>query len=107
MSISDQKETQESLDDLRARFEDLVDSASDWLWEMDQDLRFTYITDGVRRFNGGIDPSVYYRKTPQEIGAPGGTDPKNWRDHLAGPEARRPFRNFRYTSTEPDGGVHY
>ena len=54
MSITKLKEAQKALNEFEARFRDLADAASDWLWEMDSELRFTYITDGVRQFNGSI-----------------------------------------------------
>jgi len=107
MSITNLKEAQKALDEFRARFKDLADAASDWLWEMDEELRFTYITDGIRQFNGGIDPDIYYGKTREEVGISDGVDPDKWERHLADLEARRPFRNFRYTNVDPAGGLHY
>jgi PAS domain S-box-containing protein len=107
MPITDLKEAQKALDEFRARFKDLADAASDWLWEMDEELRFTYVTDGVSRFNGGLEPNIYYGKTREEVGIPDRIDPDKWDRHLADLEARRPFRNFRYTNIDPAGDVHY
>ena len=107
MSIANLEEAQKALNEFRARFKDLADAASDWLWEMDGELRFTYVTDGVSRFNGGIDPSIYYGKTREEIGIRDHVDPDKWKRHLADLEARRPFRNFRYSNVDPAGDIHY
>jgi len=107
MPITDIKETLEELEQSRARFDDLADAAADWLWEMDDELRITHVTDGVRQFNSGVDPSTCYGKTREEMVAFDRIDPDVWKRHQDDLEARRPFRNFRYSHVASDGSLHH
>ncbi|MCH6590083.1 MAG: diguanylate cyclase [Proteobacteria bacterium] len=83
------------------RSRDMAEVASDWLWEMDENLRFSYFSE---RFGPvtGVDPVHVLGKTRAEAGK-GDTGDKKWRDHLADLEAHRPFRDFRYEFYVPDG----
>ena len=83
------------------RSRDMAEVASDWLWEMDENLRFSYFSE---RFGPvtGVDPVHVLGKTRAEAGK-GDTGDKKWRDHLADLEAHRPFRDFRYEFYAPDG----
>lgn len=107
MPISDIKEALEALEEARTRYDDLVDAASDWLWETDDQLRITHISDGVRQFNGGVDPSIYYGKTREDMVAVEHLDPAVWKRHQDDLATRRPFRNFRYTHIGSDGNLHH
>jgi PAS domain S-box-containing protein len=79
------------------RLRDIAESASDWFWEMDQDLRFTYISDRFFQITK-LDRSDVLGKTRWEFS--GGMDDEDrvrFANHRADMEARRPFRNFEYT----------
>jgi PAS domain S-box-containing protein len=83
-----------------SHYRELVEASSDWLWEMDADLRFTYFSASVEeRFS--IDPSVIIGRTRAELT----TDPddENFRRHLEDLKARRPFRDFVYPSATLGG----
>src|SRR3546814_13776786 len=77
-----------------ARLRDFADAASDWLWEMDAELRFSFMSERLREVTG-VDPCSTLGKTRQEIGA-GDTDAENWEPHLADLRAHRPLRELRY-----------
>lgn len=98
---------QEELDASRRRFRDFAEAASDWLWEMDANLRFTYFSDRIEAVMGK-SADFWIGKTRVEIAAgdKAREDPK-WIAHLADLEARRPFRNFRYQIGLPDGSVRH
>lgn len=85
------------------RFRSFVSSASDWYWEMDEDLRFSYFSDSFFDIIG-VDPSLLLGKTRQETGIPG-VDPTAWKQHLSDLAARRPFRNFVHPRTLPNGHI--
>ena len=83
------------------RFQDFANSAGDRFWEMDQEFRYTYITDtpssearmpsddmiGLARWEfSGIDANTQI-----------------WRDHRALLAANKPFRNFDYARVMPSG----
>jgi PAS domain S-box-containing protein len=87
------------------RFRDVADSAGDWIWEMDADLRFTYLSG--RYFEiFAITPETIIGKTRHEI--PGHKlDEPHWQVHYATLAARRPFRDFAYNIKMSDGSTRY
>lgn len=106
MAIPDAEDALEMLAELQARYNDLVDAAADWLWEVDAEMRFTYISEGVRKFNGGVDPATYYGKTRKEMANVEVSDPGIWERHQENLRAHRPFRNFRFIHVGPNGERH-
>lgn len=94
---------QQELDTNRRRFRDFAEAASDWLWEMDENLRFTYFSDRIQEVMGQ-SAEHWIGRTRRELTAEQNTaaDPK-WVAHLDDLEAHRPFRNFRYEISLPDG----
>jgi PAS domain S-box-containing protein len=85
-----------------ARLSDLVGSMSDWVWEQDADLRFTYIS-AAHVARHGLDPAAWMGKRRDEVGLD--VDPARMRAHMADLAARRPFRDFHIKRTTPDGRV--
>ena len=93
-------EREAALGESERRFQDFAESASDWMWEMDSDFRFTYFS------NVEAEPHLLdlIGRTRWEIA---GADPEKdepWRSHKKVLEAREPFRNFTnwYRVTEND-----
>jgi PAS domain S-box-containing protein len=91
---------QEALRNSEGRFRDIAESASDWIWEMDANLRFTYVTDRIREI--GLEPTMMVGKRPEDIGG-FISDPQVWRSHLADLEARRPFRDVTLIRCHENG----
>jgi PAS domain S-box-containing protein len=77
-----------------ARFRDFAESSTDWLWEMDEELRFTYLSPNVERVVG-VPPEWHYGKTRQDI-LGDGYDREIWESHLEDLSSRKPFRDFTY-----------
>jgi len=73
------------------RFRDFAEAASDWLWEMGPDLRFTFLSPRLAELLGL--PSA-----PGPVAEP----PEPWRSHLTDLRAHRPFRDFVYRMEPPD-----
>ncbi len=105
--ISERKLAERALADSQERFKDLADAASDWFWELDDKLRFTYVSDAVMRFNGGVHPSTFYGMTRRELDIPAGESREKWDRHFADMEARRPIRGFEYTFVDQHGEFHH
>ena len=83
-----------------ARLIDLVDATSDWVWEQDAELRFTFASpQAIDRHD--VDPGAHLGKRRDEVGLD--IDPESWRAHQADLDARRPFRDFRVRRRLPDG----
>ena len=81
-------------------YRDLVEASSDWIWEMDADLRFTYFSKSLTsRFD--IDPAKVIGRTREELGS--NSDSESFRRHLDDLRAHRPFRDFVYSSATLGG----
>jgi len=102
---TEQKQMEQALVASEQRFRDFAESASDWLWEMDSDLRFSYFSEG-NLFITGMDTETLIGKTRQEI-VVDGEDPEKWAKHLDDLENHRPFRRFQYEIKRPDGGSRH
>tara|TARA_R110000772_G_scaffold73216_4_gene159770 strand:- start:68240 stop:70180 length:1941 start_codon:yes stop_codon:yes gene_type:complete len=100
VDLTEQVSAQRKLEESEARFRDFAEVASDWLWEMDADLRFSYFS---RRTGDiiGFDPTVYLGRRRSDV-AGEDTDQAKWRRHLDDLENHRPFRDFEYQFM--DGG---
>ncbi len=96
--------TAEALRASELRLRDFASTASEWFWEQDDALRFTWISQEspVR------DPTdvSYIGRTRWEMVGGDLADPA-WAAHLQDLEARRPFRNFVYQRVGNDGRRHY
>ncbi len=87
------------------RFRDVAESAGDWIWEMNKDLRFTYLS--TRFFEiFTIPPDSIIGKTGAEFAGIDVEEP-HWQDHEAKLAARLPFRDFAYTTRMGDGRTRY
>lgn len=86
------------------RLRDIAESASDWFWEMDQDLRFTYVSDRLFEITGLLRNDLI-GKTRWEFAAERGDadEAERFAAHRADMEAHRPFRNFEYTLLNKQG----
>ncbi|MFT6580933.1 MAG: PAS domain S-box-containing protein [Alphaproteobacteria bacterium] len=83
------------------RFNDIAEVASDWFWETDAQLRFTYMSERVFEATG-VKPEFHYGKTRRELAAPDVNAPR-WERHFQDMEARKPFKNFAFRRPGPDG----
>jgi PAS domain S-box-containing protein len=107
--ITDQKDIQTALAGSEQRFRDYAESSSDWMWETDRDLRYVYHSAFDRPGRGVRElPGQYLGKTRWEVAGVDnpGSDP-NWADHVSTLEARRPFRDFRYSVVVRGKVEHY
>jgi PAS domain S-box-containing protein len=86
------------------RFRDFAESASDWFWEQDQQLRFTYVSERVEK--SGMPMAAHLGKTRREVVSMGVTE-EQWRAHQAELDARRPFQNFRFVRFTPAGDARH
>jgi diguanylate cyclase (GGDEF)-like protein/PAS domain S-box-containing protein len=83
------------------RLRDFLETAADRLWEMDAELRLSYVSPG--RNGTMVEPALMLGKTRWELA---GVDPDCdpvWRAHVADLKARRPFRDFEFRLPGPDG----
>ncbi|WP_162906659.1 PAS-domain containing protein [Algihabitans albus] len=99
------RETAQALADSEARFRDLVEIDTDWYWELDRDLRFTFLSEETQQITGRPIADVLGR-TPWD--AMGG-DPASaeWAPIVADLRARRAFREAHLPAERPDGRVRH
>ena len=102
IDISEQKHTQQALRTNEQRFKDFAEIASDWFWETDAELRFTWMSEHVEKVLG-VSPEWHYGKTREQIGIPEDIDLTQWQAHLNTLAAHQPFRNFEYHRRGPSG----
>jgi PAS domain S-box-containing protein len=76
------------------RFRDFAEASADWFWEMDAELRFTYMSPNVE-WIAGVPPEWHYGKTRQDL-LGDDYDQETWNSHLEALRDRRPFRDFTY-----------
>ncbi len=107
VQASSRRDAEETIRLSEQRFRDIADVASDWFWEMDAELRFTYITDRVSQI-GGLLPSQVVGKTRQEIATdPSILDTPEWQAHFDDLAARKAFRSFQYSYTTANGRQYH
>jgi PAS domain S-box-containing protein len=87
------------------RFRNFAEASSDWFWEQDADLRFTYLSNAVFS-KSGLAVADHIGKTRQEV-VHRGVTAEQWRHHQADLDARRPFRDFRFQRVALDGSVRH
>jgi len=103
--ITDRKLAAEALRENEARFRSLTELSSDWYWEQDENLRFTYVSSRIRDLTGDAGESSI-GKTRWEL--PSMTPLSgSWAEHQAVLAAREPFRDFECSRLGPDGTTRY
>jgi PAS domain S-box-containing protein len=83
------------------RFRDYAMASSDWFWEMDENLRFTWFSADVENVVG-VPAEWHYGKTREEIGIPS-VSSEEWEEHLETLRQHEPYKDFTYCRHGPDG----
>jgi len=86
------------------RYRDYAEISSDWYWEQDAGLRFTYFSREFERISGVPTASGLGRTRWEGLGRErlGNVD---WQAHQEELYAHRAFRDFEYPSRRPDGRI--
>jgi two-component system sensor kinase FixL len=93
-NITERKRAEQALRESQRQFQDFAASSADWFWEMDDQLRFTYVSPNIERMVG-VAPEWHYGKTRRDLMGED-FDPALWDEHLKTLEAHKPFRDFVY-----------
>ena len=103
--ITDLRKAEESLRRSEGRLADFAEAASDWLWEMDEDLNFSYFSSGFET-KGGMDRETWLGRPRWEL--PGvDFDGEPWRELSDNLAARRAFRDLRFSHVDEADNRHY
>jgi PAS domain S-box-containing protein len=86
------------------RLRDFAEAGSDWFFEMDAELQFTYVSERHQEVIGVAPEQIIgktrwdahkHRRLPEEE--------DKWRKHMATMQAHRSWRDFTYTLIRDDG----
>jgi PAS domain S-box-containing protein len=99
LDIEERKRAEQALRHSEARFRDFAETASDWLWEIGPDYKFTLLTENA--FGSG--PADRIGTTCWDHALDLETEPEKWRLVWATLNARKPFRDFVYCSVGRNG----
>lgn len=83
------------------RLADWADISSDWFFETDDKLRFSYFSPRFEEVSG-VPPEQLLGKTREEGGAPE-ADPVQYEAMLQSMRDRLPYRDFEHSRVKPDG----
>ncbi|MGB2727490.1 MAG: PAS domain S-box protein [Halobacteriota archaeon] len=101
LDITERKRAEEELRESEGRFRALVETTSDWIWEVDQDCIYTYASPKVKHLLG-YEPEEVIGKTPFDLMLP------EEAKCVAGlfqdiAESREPFFRLENTNLHTDG----
>lgn len=85
------------------RLHEFANVSSDWFWEMDSDLRFSYFSERALELSGTDTKTMLGRSRSDVVMEMD----QNWRAHFDDLEHRRAFRDFRYKKQGNDGEFYH
>lgn len=103
--IAEHLAARKSLAQSEKRFRDFAESASDWFWEMDSELKFSFLSDKFFAITN-LQPDQVLGKTRDQV-ASISTHSGDWSAHLEDLKNRVPFQNFEYGFEAQDGSVRW
>jgi len=89
---------EEALRESEERFRDFAESSADWLWETDEEHRFTFISD-KNAFHRSTDlksDNITGKRRVDLAQEDVARNPEKWKNHFADLTAHRSFKNFEY-----------
>lgn len=104
--ITELKKREFALARSQQRFRDFAETASDWLWEMDRDLRFTDFSEGMPARTGFPVEAIAGKTRWELVGVDPDQDDK-WRQHRDDLLAHREFRDFRFFVADGNGEMRH
>jgi PAS domain S-box-containing protein len=103
IDIDERKRAEEALRESEAKFSDYAATASDWLWEIGPDYRFTLLTENAFR----SDPAARIGTLCWDHVLDLETESERWRLLWATLDSRKPFQNFVYCAADGTGSPMY
>ncbi|MCB1919164.1 MAG: PAS domain S-box protein [Candidatus Competibacteraceae bacterium] len=94
--LGERQQVEAALRESEVRFRNVTEAASDWIWEMDENLRFTYLSERFYALTGIAPQHVLGRARWELAIIESAADRQKWRQHRQMLEKRLPFRDFVY-----------
>src|SRR5258708_15145357 len=101
--VTERKRAEEALRESEAKFSEYAATASDWLWEIGPDYKFTLLTENAFRSN----PAARIGTLCWDHALDLETEPEKWRLVWATLDSRKPFHHFAYCSVDGTGSPMY
>ena len=92
--LTDIHRAEKNLAQTQQRLTDYANSTSDWCWEMDSDLRFSWLSSQIETLFH-LDRQSLYGK-PRRGSPETDAEIQSWHEHQKQLALREPFRDFRY-----------
>jgi len=94
--LSERQQAEAALRESEVRFRDVTEAASDWIWEMDENMQFTYLSERFYALTG-IAPQYVLGRARWELAViESAADHQKWLQHRELLEKHLPFRDFVY-----------
>lgn len=90
----------------KARRLHFLNTGKDWFWELDRDLRYSWLSDNTESLTGH-PPRWFYGKQCFEFAPAGSTDEQQWTEHIAQMKRHVPFVEFVFQITRADGQMDW
>jgi PAS domain S-box-containing protein len=105
------KESEQALRESEERFSDFAKGASHWFWEMDSELRYTYLSPSYEQYSG-VHPESVVGKTRAELYAKvlpniNADEIEHWKKFENYTKSRQSFHRFEQKWVRPNGEVRY
>ena len=91
----------QTLEDSEARFRDVAEASSDWIWECDAEMRLIYFSARFTEVTGLAAASVLGKTLEQFFASDTETD--GWKQLLNGAQRQSSFRDLRCCYRDADG----
>ena len=103
--ITERQQTEKTLRESEKRFHDIVNASADWVWEVDAENRYTYVSESVKNLLGYSSAELLGRTPftimpPAEVARVAG-------DYAAIAARKAPFRDLDNLCLSKDGALHH
>ena len=88
------------------RFRDIVEVSGDWIWETDEQHRYTFFSNRYEEADWA-ESAASLGKTPWEVAGATVDQDEHWQAHISDREAHQAFRNFLFSFMSDSGSRHH
>ncbi|QLH52263.1 MAG: PAS domain S-box protein [Candidatus Accumulibacter cognatus] len=103
--ITDRKLAELSLAESEKRFHDIVEASADWVWEVDAQGRYTYVSDSIESLLGYLSAEILGR-TPFDL-MPANEAARVGALFAAIAARKEPFRDLDHINVHKDGSLRH
>ena len=100
--IGERRRVEQALRASEERFRDFAESAADWFWEMDTDLKYTHLSDRFQEITGLRQIQIIGR-SPLKLFTQHSKDTVLWESYIKTLRAKKPFENCEIRWRTTDG----